>query len=81
MKIGPMRLVKLLAVLATVTTMAVVAAVGAQADPGANLEVILRPVGAVSNSGFGTSPNFSTKISISGTAVRWTNCSKSIAST
>ena len=53
MKIGTMSLFKLFAVLAAVTTMAVVAAVGAQADPGANLEVILRPVVGASDNGFG----------------------------
>jgi hypothetical protein len=46
-------LVKLFAVLAAVTTVAVVASVGAQADPGANLQVILRPVEGASDSGFG----------------------------
>ena len=45
-----MRLLKLVAVLAAVTAVAVVAAVAAQADSGANLQVILRPVG---DSGFG----------------------------
>src|SRR6267378_6951176 len=53
MKIVTMRLVKLFAVLVAVTTVAVVAAVGAQADPGANLQVILRPVQGASDSGFG----------------------------
>jgi hypothetical protein len=53
MKIVTMRLVKLFAVLAAVTTVAVVASVGAQADPGANLQVILRPVEGASDSGFG----------------------------
>jgi len=50
MKIGTMRLLKLFAVLAAVTAVAVVATVAAQADSGANLQVILRPVG---DSGFG----------------------------
>jgi len=53
MKIVAMRLVKLFAVLAAVTTVAVVASVGAQADLGANLQVILRPVQGASDSGFG----------------------------
>ena len=48
-----MRLLKLFAVLAAVTTVAVVAAVGAAADSGANLQVILRPVGGAPDSGFG----------------------------
>jgi hypothetical protein len=46
MKIGTMRLLKLCAVFAAVTTAFAVAAVAAQADPGANLEVVLRPAGA-----------------------------------
>jgi hypothetical protein len=53
MKIGTTRSLKLLAVLAAVTTVAVVAAVTAQADSGANLQVILRPVGGAPDSGFG----------------------------
>ena len=53
MKIGTMRLFKLCAVLAAMTTVAVVAAVAAQADSGANLQVILRPVAGAPDSGFG----------------------------
>jgi hypothetical protein len=48
-----MRLLKLVAVLAAVTSLAVVAAVAAQADSGANLQVILRPVGGAPDGGFG----------------------------
>ena len=48
-----MRLFKLFAVLAAVTTVAVVAAVAAQAESGANLQVILRPVGGAPDNGFG----------------------------
>ena len=48
-----MRLLKLFAVLAAVTTVAVVAAVGAAADSGANLQVILRPAGGASDGAFG----------------------------
>ena len=51
--IGTTRLVKLVTVLAAVTTMAVVTALGVQADPGANLEVILRPAEGASDNGFG----------------------------
>jgi hypothetical protein len=47
-----MRLLKLVAVLAAVTSIAVVAAVAAQADSGANLQAILRPVGGT-DGGFG----------------------------
>jgi hypothetical protein len=47
-----LHLLKLVAVLAAVTTVSAVAAVAAQADSGANLQVILRPVGAP-DSGFG----------------------------
>ena len=53
MKIGTVRLLKLFAVLVAVTTMSAVAAVAAQADSGANLQVILRPVGGALQSGFG----------------------------
>ena len=53
MKIGTMRLLRLCAVLAAVTTVSVVAAVGAQADSGANLQVILRPAGGAADSAFG----------------------------
>ena len=48
-----MRLLKLFAVLAAVTTVSVVAAVAAQADSGANLQVILRPVGGAPDGAFG----------------------------
>ena len=47
-----LHLLKLVAVVAAVTTVSAVAAVAAQADSGANLQVILRPVGAP-DSGFG----------------------------
>ncbi|HEY3194953.1 MAG TPA: hypothetical protein VGK42_06920 [Candidatus Dormibacteraeota bacterium] len=53
MKIGTMRLLKLFAALAAVTSVAIVAAVAAQADPGANLQVILRPVAGAPDGGFG----------------------------
>ena len=53
MKIGTMRLLKLFAALAAVTTVSAVAAVAAQADPGANLQVILRPVAGAPDGGFG----------------------------
>jgi hypothetical protein len=48
-----LHLLKVVAVLAAVTTVSVVAAVAAQADSGANLQVILRPVGGAPDSGFG----------------------------
>ena len=48
-----LHLLKLVAVLAAVTTVSAVAAVAAQADSGANLQVILRPVGGAPDSGFG----------------------------
>ena len=48
-----MRLFKLFAVLAALTTVAVVTAVAAQAESGANLQVILRPVGGAPDNGFG----------------------------
>ena len=48
-----MRLLKLFAVLGTLTTVFAVAAVAAVADSGANLQVILRPVGGAPDSGFG----------------------------
>ena len=47
------RLFKLLAVLAAVTAVGVAGAVAAQADSGANLQVILRPVAGAPDSGFG----------------------------
>ena len=48
-----MRLIKFFALLAVLTTVAAVTAVAAQADSGANLQVILRPVGGAPDSGFG----------------------------
>ena len=50
---GTMRLFKLFATLVAVATVGVVAAVAAQADSGANLEVILRPVAGAPDGGFG----------------------------
>jgi hypothetical protein len=46
-------LFKLFATLVAVATVGVVAAVAAQAESGANLEVILRPVAGAPDSGFG----------------------------
>jgi hypothetical protein len=46
-------LFKLFAVVAAATTVAVAGAVAAQADSGANLEVILRPVAGAPDNGFG----------------------------
>jgi hypothetical protein len=48
-----MRLFKLFATLVAVGTVGVVASVAAQADSGANLQVILRPVAGAPESGFG----------------------------
>jgi hypothetical protein len=48
-----MRLIKFFAVLAALTTVAAVTAVAAQADSGANLQAILRPVAGAPASGFG----------------------------
>ena len=53
MKIGTMRLLKLCAALAAVASVAVVGAVAAQADSGANLQAILRPVEGSPDGGFG----------------------------
>lgn len=48
-----MRLLKFFAVLAALTTVGAMAAVTAQANPGANLEVILRPTAGAPDNGFG----------------------------
>lgn len=48
-----MRLLKFFAVLAALTTVGAMAAVTAQANPGANLEVILRPAAGAPDNGFG----------------------------
>lgn len=53
MKIGTMRLLKLCVALAAVASVAVVGAVAAQADSGANLQAILRPVEGSPDGGFG----------------------------
>lgn len=48
-----MRLIKIFGLLAVLTTVAAVAAVTAQADSGANLQAVLRPVGGAPDNGFG----------------------------
>jgi len=48
-----MRLLKFFAVLVALTTVGAMAAVTAQAGPGANLEVILRPAAGAPENGFG----------------------------
>ena len=50
---GTMRLFRVFATVVAVATIGVVAAVTAQADSGANLEVILRPVAGAPDNGFG----------------------------
>ena len=48
-----MRLIKFFALLAALTTVAALTAVAAQADSGANLQAILRPVAGAPDNGFG----------------------------
>ena len=50
---GTMRLCKLFATLVAMATVGVMAAVAAQADSGANIEVILRPAAGAPDGGFG----------------------------